>query len=195
MNDIIRELPKDIVRDAIRAQYADCEATRYRVLALGWEVERLDRWKDFYSGSVKYLEQRHEASRQTLEFWRGWCKAEAVDVNPKEQHATQNSLENESATLRHLQGHFWSSEKTATSIHSIDSEDMRGVPIANSSDTEDSDAGGFRISGTERGTSHTSNEENTDMDSPGCGVSYASDPEVPYTNDPEVPCAITQGRI
>ena len=148
MNDIIRELPKDIVRDAIRAQYADCEATHYRVLALGWEVERLDRWKDFYSGSVKYLEQRHKASRQTLDFWRGWCKAEVVDVNPKEQHAAQNSLENESATLRHLQGHFWSSEKTATSIHSIDSEDMCGVPIANSSDTEDSDAGGFRISGT-----------------------------------------------
>ena len=209
MNDIIRELPKDIVCDAIRAQYADCEATRYRVLALGWEVERLDRWKDFYSGSVKYLKQRHEASRQTLDFWRSWCKAEAVDVNQKEQHAAQNSLENESATLHHLQDHFWSSEKTATSIHSINSEDIRNVPITHSSDTEDSDTSSFNISGTERGTSHTSNEENTGMGSPDmvdCGVSYASDPEVPYASDPEedifsaddnpeVSCAITQGMI
>ena len=192
MNDIIRDLPKDVVRDAIRAQYADCEATRYRVLALGWEVERLDRWKDFYSDSMKHLEQRNTTSKKTLDFWRSWCTAEAVDVKPKEQQAAQDALENEAATLHHLQGHFWSSEKTATSLHSIDSEDIRGVPITNSSDTEDSDASaGFKISWTELATSHTSLEEITDGESPNmvsCGISYASDPEVPYTSDPEVLC-------
>ena len=115
MDTIIKDMPPDVVRRTINAQYADCEVMYYCVLALSWELERLERWKAFHTYSLKHLEERNKVSLETLDYWRSWCRTKGVDVQPQEELTTRNLLEHEFVALEHLQKHFRGSEKTAAS--------------------------------------------------------------------------------
>lgn len=190
MNSIIRDLPTDVVRDAIRAQYADCEVTHYCVLAVSWELERLERWKDFHAHSLKYLEEWNKVSNKALDFWRSWCRAEGVDIQPQEKMAAQKLLDDERVTLEHLQRNFWSSEKAGISLgaigrqSAIDQQDIfLAMSTSNSSlDSEDSSDSDPEVSRTEPETPHMSDLEVHTSDTE---VPYSSDPEISYASDPE----------
>ena len=182
MDGIIRDLPTDVVRDAIRAQYADCEVTRYCVLAVSWELERLERWKDFHARSLKYLEERNTVSRKALDFWRGWCRAEGVEVQPQEQTAAWKLLDDECVTLMHMQRDLWRSEKAGVSLGAINGQDIfLAMSTGNSSlDTEDSSDS--EVSRTEPETPHMSDLE---VHTSNTEVPYTSDLEISYASDPE----------
>ncbi|KIM51456.1 hypothetical protein SCLCIDRAFT_33415 [Scleroderma citrinum Foug A] len=108
-------MPPDVIHHTINAQYVDCEVMCYCVLALSWELERLKRWKAFHTDSLKYLKEWNKVSLETLDFWRGWCRSEGVEVQPQEEITTQSLLEHEHFMLEHLQRNFKSNEQLAAS--------------------------------------------------------------------------------
>ncbi|KIM64215.1 hypothetical protein SCLCIDRAFT_23567 [Scleroderma citrinum Foug A] len=55
--EVVHRLLKDLVHDALMAQFADCEVTRLHVLTVTWELERLQRWQKFHTRSVTYLKE------------------------------------------------------------------------------------------------------------------------------------------
>jgi len=193
LNHIIGDMPQEVVRRAINAQYADCEVTRYRVLALSWELERLERWKTFHTHSLKHLEEWNKVSLETLDFWRSWCRAEGVDVQPQEEATTRNLLEHEFFMLEHLQRHFRSSEKTAASHGVIEPEGIIRASTKGSSDTDDSDDSNLGISvhelqvpDTSDLESHTnSNDSDSEVSGSELEIPNTSDPVISYASDPE----------
>jgi len=119
LNDIIKNLPEDIIHDAIRAQYANCEVTRHCVLKMTWEIKRLERWKSFHARSLEFFQEQNMTSQGKLEFWRSWCATQGIEVRSQDEEATWNLLEDESSALEHLQRHFRHSEDTAVSLGAI----------------------------------------------------------------------------
>ena len=95
-------MPKELVRDALSAQFADCEVTRLRVLTVTWELERLQRWQSFHSHSLMYLKEQNDVSLESLEYWRSWCSDQGLDYYPHDRETSQHVLENECSTLEHL---------------------------------------------------------------------------------------------
>ena len=179
-------MPPDVVRRAINAQYTDCEVTRYRVLALSWELERLERWKAFHADSLKYLEERNKVSLKTLDFWRGWCRSEGVEVQPQEEITTQSLLEHEHFTLEHLQRSFKSNEQLAASHGVIKPEGVVWPSTKGSSDSEDSNDSDLEISDPELQVPETSDPDvHTNSDDSDPEVS-GPELEIPDTNDPEI---------
>ena len=179
-------MPPDVVRRAINAQYADCEVTRYRVLALSWELERLKRWTAFHADSLKYLEERNKVSLETLDFWRGWCRSEGVEVQPQEEITTQSLLEHEHFTLEHLQRSFKSNEQLAASHGVIKPEGVVQPSTKGSSDSEDSNDSDLEISDPELQVPETSDPDvHTNSDDSDPEVS-GPELEIPDTNDPEI---------
>ena len=184
-------MPADIVRRAINAQYADCEVTCYRVLTLSWELERLERWKVFHAHSLKYLEERNKVSLETLDFWRGWCRDEGVDVQPQEEVMAQNLLEHEYFTLEHLQRHFRDNEKSSASHGVIKPEGQASTK--GSSDSEDSNDSNLKISDPELQIPETSDPDvhtnSSDSDpkvsGPELEIPDTDDLEIPNASDPE----------
>ena len=188
-------MPPDVVRRAINAQYADCEVTHYHVLALSWELERLERWKAFHTYSLKHLEERNKVSLETLDYWRSWCRTEGVDVQPQEELTTRNLLEHEFVVLEHLQKHFRGSEKTAASRGIIQPEGIVRDSIKGSSDTDDPNDGNPEISDAEPQVPDTSDtESHTKSDDSDPEVS-GSELEIPDTSDPEIPYASDSEKI
>lgn len=166
MNDIIKDLPIDVVHDAIRAQYADCEVTRHRILTASWEIERLERWKSFHTRSLEFFQKQNATSLGKLEFWRSWCTIQGIDVRSQDEEATRNLWEDESSALEHLQMHFRCSEDTAVSLGAISVD--QAITNEEASDMEVSNDSNLEVSGT--GT----------LQRP-----YASDLEEPCTSHPE----------
>ena len=183
-------MPPDVVRRAINAQYADCEVMRYRVLALSWELERLERWKTFHAHSLKYLEERNKVSLKTLDFWRSWCRDEGVDVQPQEEITARGLLEHESFTLEHLQRHFRSSESMAASHGIIEPEGFVQTSTKGSNDTEDSDDSNPKVSDPELQVPDTSDTDahtnSNDSDPEVSGeLEIPDDPAISHASDLE----------
>jgi len=117
-------LPKELVRDTLRAQFADCEVTRLRVLAVTWELERLQRWQKFYTRSLTFLKEQNNVSLESLEYWRSWCNDQGLDCYPHDRETLGRLLENECSTLEHMRAHFNCSEKAAVSLGVYDTKDL-----------------------------------------------------------------------
>jgi len=165
LNDIIKNLLKDIIHDAIRAQYADCEVTRHHVLTTTWEIERLERWKSFHARSLEFFQEQNMTSQGKLEFWRSWCATQGIEVRSQDEEATWNLLEDESSALEHLQRHFRCSEDTAVSLGAVTVD--RAITNERESDTGGSNNSDLEVSSTGR------------LRRP-----YTSDLEEPHTSDP-----------
>ncbi|KAI6146866.1 hypothetical protein BKA82DRAFT_10421 [Pisolithus tinctorius] len=193
VEQLIPILPKDVVRDTVKAQYADCEVTRHCVLTVTWELERQERWKSFYSRSLKFFEEQNRVSQKGLEFWRKWCKDQGLDVHPQEQETTQRLLEMESTMLEHLQRRFRNSENTAVSIGVFDPKDLLqpwAAPSGNLSDTDRSSNSDPKISTTDKLPSPASplgNLSDSGSDDSNLVVPSSDRSEVPYSSELEPP--------
>ncbi|KIK11316.1 hypothetical protein PISMIDRAFT_25792 [Pisolithus microcarpus 441] len=172
-DEVVCRLPKDLVRDALRAQYADCEVTRLRVLTVTWELERLERWQSFHSRSLTYLEEQNDISQESLEYWRNWCNDQGIGSYPQDRETSSHLLESECSTLEHLQMHFKCNENTATSLGIYGSEDLVQPNLKHATDDPSDEDGS---SSSDRGVSRTEKPE----------VAYSSDPEEPPASDPAI---------
>jgi len=165
-------MPKELVRDALKAQFADCEVTRLRVLTVTWELERLQRWQDFHARSLTYLKEQNNVSLESLEYWRSWCNDQGLDYYPHDRETSRRILENECSTLEHLRKQFKCSENTATSFGVYDAENL-ARPLTPAT----------QYSGDERRSSSSDLEE---PQTETLGILYSSDAEEPPTSDPGI---------
>ena len=67
--NIYEGVPKDVLCEAIMAQYAECEVTRYQALLSTWELERHERWKRFHSCCLNHFQAQNKDCQQKLELW------------------------------------------------------------------------------------------------------------------------------
>ncbi|KAI6044227.1 hypothetical protein EDC04DRAFT_2890010 [Pisolithus marmoratus] len=114
--EVVQRLPKDLVRNALKAQYADCEVTHLCVLMVSWELKRLERWQSFHSRSLTYLKEQSDISQQSLEYWGTWCKDQGIGCYPQDLETSRLLLETECLTLKHLQMDFRCNENTTISL-------------------------------------------------------------------------------
>ncbi|KAI6003491.1 hypothetical protein F5J12DRAFT_838219 [Pisolithus orientalis] len=153
------QFPSDVLRVAVMAQYADCEATRYRIIAATWEIERLERWKRFFDRSLNYLQEKNTTSVSRFEFFKKCC----LDLGGRD-----------AAALGAMQKDFKDTEEVAISLGVLDeSEESQSFyfGVTDSGDTEDSNPSDTEIPGP---------PPTSDPPAP-----PTSDPEVPYTSDLE----------
>ncbi|KAI6109262.1 hypothetical protein EDD16DRAFT_1711449 [Pisolithus croceorrhizus] len=163
--EVVRRLPKDLVCDALKAQYADCEVTRLRVLTVSWELERLERWQSFHSRSLTYLKEQSDVSQQSLEYWGSWCKDQGIGCYPQDRETSRRLLETECSMLEHLRTHFKCNENTALSLGVCGrgTEDFVQPRSLNDLSGEDGSS-------------------SSDLE-----ISVAENPEIPYSSDLEEP--------
>ncbi|KAL4071450.1 hypothetical protein V8B97DRAFT_473633 [Scleroderma yunnanense] len=139
-DDIFQTMPKDCASRALRAQYADCEVVRHRVLTLTWELERLVKWKNLHTRSLKFVEEQSNGfTQEQVEFWKSWCESESTRLQDEE--STRALLKEEASMLAHLQKHFKSNEELAVRLGVYGPEEVaqpRDAPTENPSDTKES---------------------------------------------------------
>ena len=162
-------MPKELVLDALTAQFAACEVTCLRVLTVTWELKRLQRWQKFHACSLTYLKEQNNVSRQSLDYWRSWCNDQGLDCFPQDRETSQHLLEKECLTLEQMRTHFKRSENTALSLGIYDAKDLERSRTTYSSDGHESD-----LEGSETETLE---------------LSASSNPEQPPTSDPGVLCS------
>ncbi|KAI5984293.1 hypothetical protein EDD15DRAFT_2375327 [Pisolithus albus] len=135
-------LPGDVLREAVMAQYADCEATRYRILTATWEIERLDRWKRFFDRSLNHLREKNSTSASRFEFFKKCC----LDLGGEEGHPEERSIlmdaaRRDASALGAMQKEFKDAEEVAISLGIFgDSEESGGFyfGVADSTDADES---------------------------------------------------------
>ncbi|KAI6152666.1 hypothetical protein BKA82DRAFT_4013080 [Pisolithus tinctorius] len=164
--------PGDVLWEAIMAQYADCEATRYRIITATWEIERLERWKCFFDRSLNYLQEKNTASVLRFEFFKRCClDLGGVEGHPEERDILMESLQRDTASLGVLQREFKDCEEVAISLGVLnESEESQSFyfGVRDSDDAEDSNPSDTEV------PLNTSDPE----------APPSSDPEVPYTSNP-----------
>ncbi|KAI5981098.1 hypothetical protein EDD15DRAFT_2204558 [Pisolithus albus] len=172
-------LPGDILREAVMAQYADCEATRYRILTATWEIERLERWKRFFDRSLNHLKEKNTTSVSRFEFFKKCCLDLGGDEGrPEERSVLMEATQRDASALGVMQKEFKDAEEVAISLGVFDdTEESRGFyfGVADSSDAEESNR-------SSSGIPYGSFSAASDPEAP-----PPSDPEIPYSSDPEVP--------
>ncbi|KAI6101495.1 hypothetical protein EDD16DRAFT_1716548 [Pisolithus croceorrhizus] len=122
-------LPGDVLREAVMAQYADCEATRYHILTATWEIERLERWKRFFDCSLNHLREKNTTSASRFKFFKQCC----LDLGGEEGHPEERSIlmdtaQRDASALGAMQKEFKDTEEVAISLGVFgDSEESRGI--------------------------------------------------------------------
>ncbi|KAI5995793.1 hypothetical protein F5J12DRAFT_855012, partial [Pisolithus orientalis] len=180
------QFPSDVLWEAVMAQYADCEATRYRIITATWEIERLERWKCFFDRSLNYLQEKNTTSVSRFEFFKKCClDLGGVEGRPEERDILMEALQRDAAALGAMQKDFKDTEEVAISLGVLDeSEESQSFyfGVADSGDTEDSNPSDTEI------PLYPSDPATSDPEAPPTSDPPApptSDPEVPYTSDPE----------
>ncbi|KAL4080825.1 hypothetical protein J3A83DRAFT_4367248 [Scleroderma citrinum] len=161
--DIYEGVPKDVLCEAILAQYVECEVTCYQALSLTWELEKHERWKHFHSHCLNHFKAQNNDGQHKLELWKKWCTMMGIDVCPEEKDFIWDVLHEETSALNDLQEHYKHAEKIRIARGVI-----HGSPL-----------GDQAISMKD----HSSNSEvssGSDTGTPG------DDPEVPYSSDLEI---------
>jgi len=105
-NNIYDGVPKDVLHEAIMAQYAECEVTRHRALTSTWELERHERWKRFHSRCLTHFQAQNKDCQNKLELWRQWCTNMGVDTGSTEQDIIWHLLDEQTSALNDMQEHF-----------------------------------------------------------------------------------------
>ncbi|KAG1887177.1 hypothetical protein F4604DRAFT_1916994 [Suillus subluteus] len=95
------EIPLDIIKEAIAAQFATCEKHRNLLMSKMWEVEEINRWKRFSKRTVATLEREHKAAQSGLQIWLDLAErqiskdlAHTSQVSRKEQETLSTTCTN-----------------------------------------------------------------------------------------------------
>jgi len=160
--NIYEGVPKDVLREAIMAQYAECEVTRYRALSSTWELERHERWKRFHSHCLTHFQAQNSDCQQKLDRWQKWCAGIGMDVDSTEQDVVWHMLQEQTSALTTMQEHYKCIEEIGIARGVVGSQ--RGDQAILMQDSYASDPE----------VSSGSDEETSD------------DPEVPLTRDLEI---------
>ncbi|KAL4078021.1 hypothetical protein J3A83DRAFT_4476441 [Scleroderma citrinum] len=161
--DIYEGVPKDVLHEAILAQYVECKVTRYQALSLTWELKKHERWKHFHSHCLNHFKAQNNDGQHKLELWKKWCTMMGIDVCPEEKDFVWDVLHKETSALNDLQEHYKHAEKIGIARGVIRGSLLGDQAISMKDHSSDSEVS----SGSDTGT-------------PG------GDPEVPYSSDPEI---------
>ncbi|KAG1782275.1 hypothetical protein EV702DRAFT_1041153 [Suillus placidus] len=128
------DVPMDVIKEAIAAQFATCEKHHTHLMSKMWEVEEINRWKRFSKRTVATLEKEHRAATSGLQLW-----LELADkyISKDSNHAIQ-SYRKEQETFGSVQMDLDSLEGLGTTRGMADGEFIRGGLCEEDSD-EDSD--------------------------------------------------------
>ncbi|KAG1795402.1 uncharacterized protein HD556DRAFT_1442244 [Suillus plorans] len=62
-------IPMDVIKEAISAQFATCEKHRNLLMSKMWELEEITRWKRFSKRTVATLQKEHSIAQSGLKLW------------------------------------------------------------------------------------------------------------------------------
>ncbi|KAL4070676.1 hypothetical protein J3A83DRAFT_4372860 [Scleroderma citrinum] len=161
--DIYEGVPKDVLHEAILAQYMECKVTHYQALSLTWELKKHERWKCFHSCCLNHFKAQNNDGQHKLELWKKWCTMMGIDACPEEKDFVWDMLHKETSALNDLQEHYKHAEKIRITRGVICGSPPGDQAISMKDHSSDSEVS----SGSNMGT-------------PG------DDPEVPYSSDPEI---------
>ena len=162
--NIYEGVPKDVLHEAIMAQYAECEVTRYQALLSTWELERHERWKRIHSHCLNHFQAQNKDCQQKLELWRKWCIGMGMETDLTEQDIIWGILHEQTSSLNDMQDHYKCIEKIGIAMGVVlgSQQGDQAIPMKDpyASDPE---------------VSSGSSEETSD-----------DGPEVPHTSDPKI---------
>ncbi|KAL4065418.1 hypothetical protein J3A83DRAFT_4375952 [Scleroderma citrinum] len=161
--DIYEGVPKDVLCEAILAQYTECEVTCYWALSSTWELKKHKRWKCFHSHCLNHFKAQNNDGQHKLELWKKWCTMMGIDVCPEEKDFVWDMLHEETSALNDLQEHYKHAEKIGIARGVIRGSLLGDQAISMKDHSSDSEV-----------------SSGSDMGTPG------DDPEVPYSSDPEI---------
>ena len=107
--DLYKEVPKDVLCEAVMAQYAKCEVTRYRALSSTWELEKHKRWGRFHSRCLKHFKLQNNDCQQKLQLWQNLCANMGIDVGSEDDlvwhmlHSQTSALNNMQEQYKHIE--------------------------------------------------------------------------------------------
>ncbi|KAI6045178.1 hypothetical protein EDC04DRAFT_2638898 [Pisolithus marmoratus] len=134
----LEKLPRDVLREVVKARYADCEATRYRVLTTAWEIDKHERWKHFFDRSFHYLEHEMNKSKSEIESFKKCLVNMGADHLPEEEVTIlRETLEEDTLALSIMQKDFKETEEVAIYLGILD--DSKGS--VNHQEPQDSSSG------------------------------------------------------
>ncbi|KAI6118589.1 hypothetical protein EDD17DRAFT_1760003 [Pisolithus thermaeus] len=172
-------LPGDVLWEAVMAQYADCEATRYCILTAMWEIKQLERWKRFFDCSLNHLREKNTTSASRFEFFKKCClDLGREEGHPEERSILMDAVWRDASALGAMQKGFKDTEEVAISLGVFsDAKESCGFyfGVADSSNAKESSQSSSSIP-------HLSKSVTSDPEAPS-----TSDLEVPYTSDSEIP--------
>jgi hypothetical protein len=64
-----KDLPADILKDAVASQHATCERLRHRILSTLWELEEAKRWSRCLEHSLTKSKKEFEGAEAGLHLW------------------------------------------------------------------------------------------------------------------------------
>ncbi|KAI6118626.1 hypothetical protein EV401DRAFT_2072038 [Pisolithus croceorrhizus] len=159
-------LPGDVLREAVMAQYADCEATCYHILT---------------------VIEKNTTSASRFKFFKKCC----LDLSGEEGHPEERSILMDTAwrdasALGAMQKEFKDAEEVAISLGVFgDAKESCGFyfGVADSSDAKES-------SWSSSGIPHLSKSVTSDPEAPSTSdleVPYTSNSKIPYTSNSKIP--------
>ena len=107
--DLYKEVPKDVLCEAVMAQYAECEVTRYRALSSTWELKKHKRWGRFHSHCLKHFKSQNNDCQQKLQLWQNLCANMGIDVGSEDDlvwhmlHLQTSALNNMQEQYKHIE--------------------------------------------------------------------------------------------
>ncbi|KAG0694424.1 hypothetical protein DFH29DRAFT_1006340 [Suillus ampliporus] len=111
------DVPLDLLKEGISAQYATCEKYRNHMVTTLWRLEEAKRWSRFLQHTLIVLRKDHQAAQLGLRIW----------VELAEKHITEASSSSDATTphetLKLVQMDYNTSEGLAIA-HLIPDEDM-----------------------------------------------------------------------
>ncbi|KIM69854.1 hypothetical protein SCLCIDRAFT_19635 [Scleroderma citrinum Foug A] len=107
--DLYKEVSKDVLREAVMAQYAECEVTHYRALSSTWELEKHKRWGHFHLHCLKHFKSQNNDCQQKLQLWQNLCANMGIDVGSEDDlvwhmlHLQTSALNNMQEQYKHIE--------------------------------------------------------------------------------------------
>ncbi|KAG2355691.1 hypothetical protein BDR07DRAFT_1492879 [Suillus spraguei] len=146
------DIPREVIKEAISAQYATCEKYRTHLMSKMWEVKEINWWKRFLKRTIATLQKEHRVAQSGLKLWLDLAEKQ---ISRESAQTIQTYRQDEEALssvrmdFNHLEGlaiarGITDTNFTQEDLHGDDSDD-------NSTMTDDDDLVAIKKPG------HTSN--------------------------------------